>query len=289
MSLTNFGLLCSKTTLPVCPLYQPDVIAGCYARNGDLGTVLIFQPALGMVYLGALLMASIMLYNIKQKYTAVGRREISWFMYVYILTIILEALLMHGFFTSQSIAYKIICALYIGNVLGLFGVLFYNGLVPLQLIEDGTTKSMGILWGVYAGCLAVGAVVGFITFNGDGTITFLIMNAIPLLLLVLYSCIQVYVVLTRLDNKWPLGALSFGLLFFVMGIGFLFTSDLVCTSASHYLDGLFFSAMAMLLAVMMLYKYWDSITKEDLEFSVGGNTQWSSNFKSEKLLGDSYE
>jgi hypothetical protein len=25
----------------------------------------------------------------------------------------------------------------------------------------------------------------------------------------------------------------------------------------------------MLLAVMMVYKYWDSITKEDLEFSVG--------------------
>lgn len=28
----------------------------------------------------------------------------------------------------------------------------------------------------------------------------------------------------------------------------------------------------MLLAVMMVYKYWDSITKEDLEFSVGSKT-----------------
>jgi hypothetical protein len=27
-----------------------------------------------------------------------------------------------------------------------------------------------------------------------------------------------------------------------------------------------------LLAVMMVYKYWDSITKEDLEFAVGGKS-----------------
>eukprot|EP00834_Sanchytrium_tribonematis_P002579 NODE_83_length_22457_cov_0.375794.p2 type:complete len:284 gc:universal NODE_83_length_22457_cov_0.375794:40-891(+) len=283
MSLTNYELLCSKTTLPVCPLFQSDAIAPCYARNGDLGAILIFQPALGMVYVGALIMTSIMIYNIKQKYTAVGRREISWFMYIYILTIMIEALLMHGFFTSQSIGYKILAALYIGHVIAIFGVLFYNGLVPLQLIEDGTTKSMMILWMIYGVCVGVGAALGFITFNGDGTLVFIVMNGIPLILLILYTCIQIYIVLTRLDNKWPLGALFFSVLFFFIGIAFLFTSDLVCASASHYLDGLFFTALFMLLSVMMLYKYWDSITKEDLEFSVGGNVGWES-----KRLIDSY-
>jgi hypothetical protein len=32
---------------------------------------------------------------------------------------------------------------------------------------------------------------------------------------------------------------------------------------------MFFAAICTLLSVMMVYKYWDSITKEDLEFSVG--------------------
>src|SRR5258708_7709423 len=56
------------------------------------------------------------------------------------------------------------------------------------------------------------------------------------------------------------------------------------SSASHYVDGLFFGTICNLLAVMMVYKvrllhllvrsanreqYWDSITKEDFEFSVG--------------------
>ena len=40
----------------------------------------------------------------------------------------------------------------------------------------------------------------------------------------------------------------------------------------HYLDGLFWGVVFTLLSVMMVYKYWDSITKEDLEFSVGGKT-----------------
>jgi hypothetical protein len=40
----------------------------------------------------------------------------------------------------------------------------------------------------------------------------------------------------------------------------------------HYLDGKFFAAIFNLLAVMMVYKFWDSITKEDLEFAVGCKT-----------------
>lgn len=39
----------------------------------------------------------------------------------------------------------------------------------------------------------------------------------------------------------------------------------------HYVDGMFFAVICTLLSVMMVYKYWDSITKEDLEFSVSGN------------------
>lgn len=64
-------------------------------------------------------------------------------------------------------------------------------------------------------------------------------------------------------------------LFFIIGqvMAFSFSTS-VCALLSHYLDGMFFSTAFNLLAVMMVYKYWDSITREDLEFSVGikGNT-----------------
>jgi hypothetical protein len=35
-------------------------------------------------------------------------------------------------------------------------------------------------------------------------------------------------------------------------------------------DGLFFGTICSLLGVMMVYKFWHSITLDDLEFSVGG-------------------
>jgi len=43
----------------------------------------------------------------------------------------------------------------------------------------------------------------------------------------------------------------------------------ICNAIQHYIDGLFFFTLCVLLSVMMVYKYWDSITREDLEFSVG--------------------
>jgi hypothetical protein len=53
------------------------------------------------------------------------------------------------------------------------------------------------------------------------------------------------------------------------------TSIDFCKAAAHYLDGLFLTSSMILLAVMMTYKYWDSITHEDLEFSVAVNHLWA--------------
>lgn len=67
------------------------------------------------------------------------------------------------------------------------------------------------------------------------------------------------------------GDIITGFVFVIIGQVFeLALSNAVCSGAKHYIDGLFFGTTCSLLGVMMVYKYWDSITKEDLEFSVGG-------------------
>ncbi|KAF8930423.1 Chitin synthase, class 7, partial [Haplosporangium bisporale] len=80
----------------------------------------------------------------------------------------------------------------------------------------------------------------------------------------------IVLVVNTLDDRWPLGDIVFGIAFFATGqvILYVFSLD-ICNFAKHYIDGLFFGTIATLLSVMMVYKYWDSITKEDLEFSVG--------------------
>jgi len=85
-----------------------------------------------------------------------------------------------------------------------------------------------------------------------------------------YFVMQFLLVVNTLQDRWPLGDLIFGVFFLVVGqlILYVFARD-ICEGISHYLDGVFFATVCNLLAVMMVYKYWDSITKEDLEFSVG--------------------
>ena len=98
-------------------------------------------------------------------------------------------------------------------------------------------------------------------------VVFFIFNGAALLI---YVILQIVLVVNTLDDRWPLGDIVFGIAFFAVGqvILYVFSID-ICVFAKHYIDGLFFGTIATLLSVMMVYKYWDSITKEDLEFSVG--------------------
>ena len=88
--------------------------------------------------------------------------------------------------------------------------------------------------------------------------------------MVVYIGLQILLVVRTLHDGWPLGDIFFGVFFFGIGQALLYAfSTTICQATSHYVDGLFFATTCNLLAVMMVYKYWDSITKEDLEFSVG--------------------
>jgi hypothetical protein len=87
----------------------------------------------------------------------------------------------------------------------------------------------------------------------------------------IYSILQIILVTKTLEDRWPLGDIFFGMFFFLAGVAvILFANNPICSLVLHYTDGMFFGTIAILFAVMMVYKYWDSITKEDLEFSIGG-------------------
>jgi protein-S-isoprenylcysteine O-methyltransferase Ste14 len=72
---------------------------------------------------------------------------------------------------------------------------------------------------------------------------------------------QLILVFRTLDDRWPIGDIVFGTAFFTIAQVLLFAfSVTICDAIKHYIDGLFFFTLCMLLSVMMVYKYWDSIT-----------------------------
>jgi hypothetical protein len=78
---------------------------------------------------------------------------------------------------------------------------------------------------------------------------------------VIYVVSQLILVFRTLEDRWPIGDIIFGTAFFIFAQILLFAfSAKICDAIKHYIDGLFFFSLCMLLSVMMVYKYWDSIT-----------------------------
>ena len=167
-----------------------------------------------------------------------------------------------GVIPPGSAPYPYFVAIQNGLSSALVTCLLINGFVGFQLYEDGTPLS---LWMMRLGSLAafvISFLVSLATFKswaGLGPTNtvglFVVLYLLNGVQLIVYVALQILLVVRTLQDRWPLGDIAFGVFFFVIGqvILYAFSSPL-CTSVSHYLDGLFFATTCNLLAVMMVYK-----------------------------------
>lgn len=225
----------------------------------------------------AMIMTVIMLHGIKTKYTAIGRKEMVLVFYNYFLMSVFEFLVISNVISASSAAYSWFVAIYMGLVSSCIWVLFYNGFIGFQWFQDGTRKSMWTLRMFNIVVFAVYFVIAFGTFNSWASflsaknpivlfIAYIILNGV---LLAIYFMVQLILVFTRLDTRWPLGSLFISAILFAFSVlGSPAISVSVCESSNHYIDGVFFIISFTLLSMMMVYKYYDSITQDDLEFSI---------------------
>jgi Chitin synthase export chaperone len=84
---------------------------------------------------------------------------------------------------------------------------------------------------------------------------FVILYVVNAICLTVYVIMQIILVVYTLQDRWPLGDIAFGAMFFIVGQVVLYVfSNTICNAVQHYLDGLFFATICNLLAVMMVYK-----------------------------------
>ncbi|KAF8798213.1 hypothetical protein BYT27DRAFT_7343552 [Phlegmacium glaucopus] len=275
----SFNGICETAALVICPLVgtAQGVVPTCYSRNVDIGGTLIFQPSTCFVHIVAIIMTAIMILHIRSKYTAVGRKEIVMFFWLYAAISLLAMFLDSGVIPTANVSYPWFAAVYTGLVAAAYCCLLVNGFVGFQFAEDGTPLS---LWLLRISCLLIFGVSFFIAiatfkqlfgFSYSKPIALFIVYIIwPLVCVPIYIISQLILVFRTLEDRWPIGDIIFGTAFYAGGQVLLFAfSVTICDAIKHYIDGLFFFTLCVLLSVMMVYKYWDSITREDLEFSVG--------------------
>ncbi|KAF2453606.1 chitin synthase III catalytic subunit [Lineolata rhizophorae] len=285
MGFGDFDALCQKAAIPLCAAVgppseingTPGIQPNCYSRTIELANTIIFQGATDFMHILALVMTVIMVIHVRSKFTAVGRKEITTFFYIYMLLTIASLILDAGVVPPGSSVFAYFAAAQNGLSSALCICLLINGFVGFQLYEDGTTLSVWLLRLCSLAMFIISGAVSLLTFKGwaglgpDNTVgLFVVLYIFNAIFLSVYVVMQVILVVNTLQDRWPLGDITFGVFFFVMGQVILYVfGDTICDGAQHYIDGLFFATICNLLAVMMVYKYWDSITREDLEFSVG--------------------
>ncbi|KAL2155688.1 hypothetical protein VTH82DRAFT_430 [Thermothelomyces myriococcoides] len=285
MGFGDFHSICRMAPLPLCSSIGPvtSIASGvgiepdCYARNIEVANTMIFQGAASAMHIVALVMTVVMVLHVRGKFTAVGRKEILTFFYLYMLLTFLSLCIDAGVVPPGSGPYPYFVAVQAGLTSALVTCLMINGFVGFQLYEDGTPLSLWMLRLCSAAAFVITFLVALATFKSWAGLgptktvgLFVVLYLLNAVQLFVYVALQILLVTRTLQDRWPLGDIAFGVFFFVVGQVILYAaSSPICNAVSHYLDGLFFATTCNLLAVMMVYKYWDSITKEDLEFSVG--------------------
>ncbi|KAK9463863.1 chitin synthase III catalytic subunit [Lipomyces oligophaga] len=291
MTFGQLDFLCSRIPAPLCTLVGPysiNEITGidasgvepqCFARSIDLANTVIFEVGAAFVNIAALFVIGIIVLSVRSKYTAVGRKEILDFFYLYGLLTIASLLVDSGVVPPATKPYPYFVAAQCGLASATCWCLLVNGFVGFQLYEDGTTLSSWIIRIVSSCGFALTFVVSLLTFQSWGGLSptntvglFVVLYILNIVALVVYVLCQAVLVLFTLQDMWPLGDIALGIFCFVAGQVLLNVfSSTICEHTKHYVDGLIFASMCNLFTVMMIYKYWDSITSEDLEFSVSAN------------------
>lgn len=296
MTFGSFDGICAKVGLPLCSVigsvdqnsfFTKGVLPVCYARSVELANTMIFQIGNAFVHFGGLIVILIVIFNVRAKYTAIGRTEMLYFLYLVIGLLVSTLVVDCGVAPPSSETYAYFVAVQIGLASAVCISLLYNGALYFQFWEDGTRRSMWLLRLISFGWFAANFLISIITFKGWNTalndrgtmVLFVVTYLINAIILFFYVVSQVILVVFALDTYWPLGSITLGVFFFVVGqILAYVVNEQICKGAKHYIDGLFFASLCNVFTFMMIYKFWDLITSDDLEFSVANVEQGVNQF-----------
>ncbi|CCE63699.1 hypothetical protein TPHA_0F02170 [Tetrapisispora phaffii CBS 4417] len=301
MGVTNFADLCSKTPLPLCSVvkstrhfvlsnstfiddFAPQnlnigILPKCYSRSVELANTMIFNIGNAFINIGGLVVILIILFNMRQKYTAIGRLEYIYFYQLVIAYLVFTLVVNCGVSPPGSNVYPYIVAIQLGFAGSCCWTLMINGLLAFNLWEDGTTKSMLIVRGFSFVGFISNFLASVLTFRAwidnrhipsiNTTGLFVVVYIINAILLFMYVLCQLMVSFFIVSNLWVTGAIVLGVAFFICGQVLVYAFSVqICEGCKHYIDGLFFGSICNIFTLMMVYKIWDMTTDDDLEFSI---------------------
>ncbi|RWA08610.1 hypothetical protein EKO27_g6495 [Xylaria grammica] len=248
------------------------VLRGIPLKNGqhlgNLGSILLCGIAIAV--------SVFLLLRSERKRAAVGRREMQLFLIGFIIIEIAEIFSV-GEFPLSSKARIAFTGIHIGMIIATSWVLLMNAIVGFQILDDGTPLSLGLII-ISAAVLFIGT--GYITldtgFGWTGEFDnsyrspnrnialYVLYQLVPLIFLVAFYVLEAILVLRVLGEVRPMLYLTGAAVLFALGQIFNYViSPYICDGTAGKIDGALFETLFTLLAVVLIWVFWSSITEDD--------------------------
>jgi len=198
------------------------------------------------------------------------------FLFGYIIISICEIFTIGGFPLNSSVRLAFV-AIHIAAITATSWILMLNGAVGYQLLDDGTAVSIGLLLIssllIFIGTGYIALDTGFSwTSYWDDTLgtpnqayaLYTLYQLVPLVFLVIFFLLEAFLVLRILGERKPMLYLIGAALLFAIGQIFQYVISVhICNGTDGKINGGLFESLFTLLAVIMVWVFWSSITEDD--------------------------
>lgn len=225
----------------------------------------------------AILTTFFLLWRSERKAAAVGRREIQIFLLGFLIISLCDIFSVGGFPINDDVR-RGFSAAHIAAITATFWILFLNGLVGYQFLDDGTFMSLALVL-ISAAAFFVGT--GYIAldtaFDWTGTFNesyggdrhrnialYVLYQLFPLICVFLFFVLESILVLRVLQERRPMLWLVGAAILFAIGQIFQYVISVhICRPTGGAINGNFFQALFNMLSVIMIWVFWSSITEDD--------------------------
>jgi hypothetical protein len=198
------------------------------------------------------------------------------FLLGYIVISICEIFTIGGFPLNSTVRIAFV-AIHIAAITATSWILMLNGAVGYQLLDDGTPMSIGLLFIssliFFIGTGYIALDTGF-SWTGywDDTLDipnrayalYTLYQIVPLVFIVIFFCLEAFLVLRVLGERKPMLYLLAAALLFAIGQIFQYVISVhICNGTDGKINGGLFSTLFTLLSIVMIWVFWSSITEDD--------------------------
>lgn len=198
------------------------------------------------------------------------------FLLGYIVISICEIFTIGGFPLNSTVRIVFV-AIHIAAITATSWILMLNGAVGYQLLDDGTAVSIGLLLissliiFIGTGYIALDTGLNWTGYWEDTRFVpnqayalYTLYQLVPLVFIVIFFCLEAFLVLRILGERKPmLYLLAAALLFAISQIFQYVISVHICNGTDGKINGGLFSTLFTLLSVVMIWVFWSSITEDD--------------------------